>query len=205
MPGYTGHRGVPRKVVCEGNLEESKRLIGEADSQLRILEQQMTFQGLKQAVRTVRPFPGVLIQCWSCFTQQGVRIITPGGQPDKVEITLRECLCGCNFAVGQIVEVIEVENADYKLYTVKACNSKTYTQYENILGSDFTPWEVGQVVLLMAYNDFLYDCCNSTYNSTGCSPLKDETNEVLAESWRSTYRIVPLDGAKIPKWVTVSG
>ncbi len=214
MAGYTGYRKVPRKVVITGDKDAGRTLIGAADSQLRILEQQMTFQGLKQAYRTVRPYPGVTIYCWSCFTLQGVTISTEGGKK-QFEEQLRECWCNCNFAVGKIMEVYE-DLKDYRVLDVIACNNEVrYVRYENILGTDWTPWEKGMPVILMAYAGKIFRCDHSDFaslgSSKGCRPIDSgDTDDVLSgsttlheEGWYPTYRVVPICGLNTPKWVNV--
>lgn len=220
MAGYSGYRKVPRKVMLVGDFEQGKKLIGEADSQLRILEQQMTFQGLKQSYRTIRPRPGIIITCWSCFTLQGVRIITGGGK-GIIEETLRECWCNCNFSIGQIIEltgglngesVEELEDHSVRVYSVKACNHRDhYVLYENTLASDFTVYAAGDVVVLMAYKDKRFLCHSGGEITFGCSPRKvvlgdDETvAEMLAEdSWRTAYRIIPVCAELFKKWITTN-
>jgi hypothetical protein len=58
---------VPPRLKFHGNTHAAKQFKRFALSQLEILKKQMSFQGLKQGVRRVSPFEGVLIECVSKF------------------------------------------------------------------------------------------------------------------------------------------
>jgi len=58
---------VPTRLKFHGNTHAAKQFKRFALSQLEILKKQMSFQGLKQGVRRVSPFEGVLIECVSKF------------------------------------------------------------------------------------------------------------------------------------------
>jgi len=211
MSGYIGYRKVPRKLVIVGDVNTGKKFLGEADSQLRILEQQMTFQGLKQGYRTIKPCSKVIISCWSCFSIQGVVISIKGGKKLPEEI-LRECWCNCNFSIGQVIEltgglggetVEELDTYSIKTYSVKACNRKEiYLLYENVIASDFTVYTSGQVVILMAYKDKNFLCHLNEEVAFGCDPIAPE--EVISNSaWRTAYRIIPVCPELFHKWTVI--
>jgi len=58
---------IPPRLKFHGNTHAAKQFKRFALSQLEILKKQMSFQGLKQGVRRVSPFEGVLIECVSKF------------------------------------------------------------------------------------------------------------------------------------------
>ncbi len=159
MAGYSGYRKVPRKVVVVGNVKEGKKLIGAADGQLRILEQQMSFQDLKQGARTIKLRPGVVIECWSCFTLQGVKITVNTGIGKPIErIEWVECFCGCHISQGFVIGVDkQLCCYDFELrtttYTVSVCVKKEpphymYVEMQNTPSAGFSPIEIGQPVVL---------------------------------------------------------
>jgi len=62
------------KINLKG--ENSAQYIRFAQSQLAILERQMSFQNLNEGRRVVSPFPGVFVECLSRFGNKEVRILT---------------------------------------------------------------------------------------------------------------------------------
>jgi hypothetical protein len=200
---------IPPKIIIKGDPALGSMFIGEAYSQLNILRDSMKFQGLKQSFRTVEVAPGVLVQCNRNYNLETVTIYTQGGgqeQEQRERIKEVECFCNCNFARGIVLSVEAVEDEIFDKLTVAACYDRTlYRIYENVLASDFTPWEEGGKCIVMAYNGFLYDCCNLNYDATGCRPIKDEANEFLSDDWRTTIRVVPLCAIPVLRWNTKYG
>jgi hypothetical protein len=112
------------------------------------------------------------------------------------------CLCNCNFSIGWILEVQEDTISGAPLYTVMACNSKgtVFAPYKDILASDWTLYDVGQRVAMVPYYTMSYLCCSDKSGGggpRGCKPVVSE-DEKTDESWRTTYRIIPLCTLKIP-------
>jgi len=161
MAGFTGHRRIPRRTQIVGDIPTGKKLIGYADSQLRILENQMGFQGLKQGSRTVRPHRDIVIECWSCFSLQGIKITVLGSGRDKAEkISLEECMCFPCYAMGIVTNVTEVTSAEammgFKyLCDLDICSGKK-TQLVKYINYPIRPvgWEkyyLGQYVMVSAF------------------------------------------------------
>jgi hypothetical protein len=161
---------------------------------------------------------------------------------DHVQVTdvrvaekiFRECPCNCNMSigvvlsrvlsgtVGTIYENVGSKEAPFYIYSVEVCqNKKGYVIYDNIIGSDFTPWQVGQQVIVMAYHDFLFGCCLADpqsmqenfaqFNATGCLGIidKDYVRDIdhpelgmTMENygWRTTFRILPMCSMPLQLW-----
>ncbi len=190
MAGYTGHRKVPKRTVIVGDIEKGKRLIGAADSQLRVLEQSMTFQGLKQGSRTRRLRDGSVIECWAGYNLEEVRITVPytGRKvPEKPE--LAECTCLPCFALGVVTAVnsfidelhvfdeVLQEYGNKYLHDVDVCSGEgataTLVKFENfdIRAAGWERYYVGQHVLVSAGCEaecimaFGNTCITQTYNA----------------------------------------
>ena len=92
-----------------------------------------------------------------------------------------------------------------QLYTIMACNydGTAYMPYPDVLASDFTPYEVGQKVVMIPYKQMAYLCCTDKTGGTdkvrGCSPyiIEDEYTKDDDE-WRTKYRILPWCALTIP-------
>jgi len=206
---------VPKKIPINGNRAVGDQYIGVAEKRLRILHEDTQRRNLNinsstfKIKHNVGPegTRDVIIDCNICFGVPEILItvgpvIRPTGE-DKYE-----CLCNCNFSVGIILAVNDIpDEAQYKALDILICRSKDrYKLYRNIIGSDFTPWEAGMKVIVLAYNDFLYDCCQQNFNATGCKPIimpEDENHLPHTEDWRTTYRVMPFCGLGIPKWVRI--
>lgn len=194
---------VPAKVEVVGTDQEyGRQFIGPAKSQLRILENQLRMNGFPQGRRMVTLNQRIKVHCWVCFNFKGVTVYCDGGGKEE-EIWTKECPCNCNFTVGLVKEIQEETIDDAPLYIVSACKKeRQYTVYENILASDWTKYEPGERVIMIAYNDMEYLCCSTGTGPTGCSPLISD-NPTTSDAWRSTVRIIPWCGADIPKWINI--
>lgn len=195
----------PIKYIFDRTDQESQALVGTARRAMMILESLMAFQGLEQYSYSIEPYPGALIICSKVFGSRQIRILT-GGKRRKVRLPQEECICTCNFTTGFIFEV-EADNLDKDganvtpLYTVLACIGKrAYRIFEHTLASDFTKYEEGQKVVLIPYQGMSYLCCGTPAGPTGCRPQKSEV-DISHDDWRTTYRIIPWCGLKIPKWL----
>jgi len=65
---------VPCKITTSGDKEYARKFIGAAQSQLRILENQLKFQDLEQGVRKVRLDPRTTCEASFCFDLSEVKI-----------------------------------------------------------------------------------------------------------------------------------
>lgn len=176
----------------------ARALIGFGRKRLRQLHRDMGFQNLHTYSNKIILQSGYTVTATSSQGINKVFITAPGGKgrKDKVEY---ECFCNCNFAIGQVREITDIDGLSY--LTVSSCREDRYALYENILSSDFTPWEVDDVVIIMAYNSMLFDCDKGNTDAIGCKPVIDETNTVGAEAWRTTFRVLPLCALTQPKWI----
>jgi hypothetical protein len=211
----------PRKVVITGDKKAGLALRGTADSQLRILEKQMSHQGLKQGWRTIHPYPGAIIQVWSCFNQRQVEIyVKPhGGKRGDRE---RSCYCiGC-VAFGQVMAVHDItfledmpetlcyDKVDqypallnrffcsYPLYDVEVCNSQIYVLFENIPAIDNTPYCVGDRILVMPQPDPIQEDSLATVESfclSTCGETCFLTGPIISVA------ILQIDASNIIPWV----
>jgi len=83
---------VPTKITLEGDKNYAQKFIGAAQSQLRILETEMEFQGLKQGVRKTRLDSRTTVESSVCFDLREVKIyskIVKGVKKEKEEKELR--------------------------------------------------------------------------------------------------------------------
>lgn len=204
---------VPRTIIISGDQEKGVSLIGFADAQLKILENEMRFQRLKQGHRTVRVDQQSVVECWSCFALQQVTIhVDPaGGKPKKK----REWQCFCNqcLSVGRVLRINngvagqaeetfcgfawEIYPERYYCteeitYDVELCvNGNLYILAMNSMPTDHTPHCPGDIVLCHVHQvDTLvdttaYDLCYDTRGS--CSFGQCPTGNEVA----LFYRILP--------------
>jgi len=69
---------VPTKITLLGDKGKARNFIGAAQSQMRILENQLSFQKLNQGARRVQLTPGgVITESIVCFNLREVRIYCP--------------------------------------------------------------------------------------------------------------------------------
>lgn len=177
MPGYRGYRRVPKKIEIIGDVVKGKTFIGIANSQLKILEQQMSYQNLKQSHRTIK-VQGIVIECWSCFNLQGIKITVTGGGGKKGD-TYNLCYCNCHLAHGYIINnrVSCYEPFDYSYsnysptYDVEVCNREDhYVLITEALPLFGRPFYDGEKVLVL----FEPDDINDPYivGKQGCDMIK---------------------------------
>lgn len=197
-----GANDVPRKVSLKGDRDSATEQIGYAEKLLIDLEERVSrsSSGIWHDSIT-KEIPGGYVTCQTTLHLvtrrpifQSIEIfVRPSGRKDRPKDY--ECPCNCNFSRGTVVEVEPATTErPYQVMQVAICHDeKWYVLYENVIGSDFTPWEVGMPVVVMAYHDFLFDCCNAAFNSTGCQPIEDMDNEAHSSDWRSAVRILPFD------------
>jgi hypothetical protein len=198
---------IPTKIIFRGDIDRCKSVLGIARSRLFVFQERLKrSNGLIQQgwQRPINLITGEVIRLAVSFNTSVIEIIAEGYGPDKsykLQEEGRKCFCDCNISLGIIIKIAEELKHSIQWIDVIACNhEKLYVVYENIIPSDFTRYEPGQKVIVMAYYDFLYDCKNKIFSSTGCSPKKHaEIPE--NDTWRTTYRIVPLCALTIPQWI----
>lgn len=192
---------IPIRYSFSGDVDKARELQGIGKKMMHMLQRSASFQFL-----SYHKYPDLVFADGSkitCSLNHGIRevhIYRPkGGGASKEK--KKECLCNCGFSVGQVVAVREETIDDAPLYDVIACNNETdYVYYENILASDWTPYEIDDVVLLTPYNNALYACCSDLVSTPqGCSP-EVSTFATSSNDWRTTYRIIPWCAVTLPKW-----
>ena len=162
----------------------------------------MAFQGLAQCTMRKEIEPGVVVEAAKVFGLRRIDVFV-GGEPAKQKREVADCLCNCDFALGFVVEVVpELLDGKFQLYSVAACfKGRKYILRENILASDFTKYTEGQKVLLVPYNQALFECCTAaTVLATGCVPVVSDY-PTSNDDWRTTMRIIPWCANILPKWV----
>ena len=82
---------VPTKITLLGDKEKARDFIGAAQSQMRILENQMSFQGLEQGMRRTRLDPRTTVESNVCFNLKEVKIYS---EPFKGVEEIEEELLG---------------------------------------------------------------------------------------------------------------
>jgi hypothetical protein len=201
------------KIIYHGDFSRCQMVRKEAVKSLEKLYQSLGInQGqVQQGWKPITPLlTGELIQLHIGLLQDTINIFADSKAAK--EVTNEElnkhlyCPCNCNMTIGVITDrTVHIdtspEKIDYFIYKIDACNFKlNYVGFENVIGSDFTPWINGQKVILMVYNDFLFDCDKANFNATACDPV---INELTAHTidWRTTYRIIPLCGLNFPQWI----
>ncbi len=194
--------------ILTGDKSKAAHYLGLAKRQLNILLNQMSLakpKPLKISHRKLNLKYGGYILVEVCYNARTIRIHIPSDLAKELEEhTLKECVCNCNFTVGQIISIQEDKIGLSKLYTVRVCtNKKYYMLHENILASDYTEYLAGQVVIMIPYNDALYQCCSSNSQTvTGCNPSKSE-ELITNDAWRSALKIIPWCVSSIPPWINI--
>lgn len=197
---------IPVSKSYSGNQVAAKALTRVALAEMDKTERLMEFQGLQQWSRIIDFAPGIIITTSKCFGQRSIHIdvASVGGGEEEIKYI---CLCNCNFAFGIILEeqVEVLENDGSKLYTVLVCrNKKGYVIEKDLIATDFSPYLPGQKVLLIPYNEAMYQCCENLSSSTGCSPIKSEI-AIAEDNWRTIMRIIAWRAFDLKKWIQVRG
>ncbi len=204
---------IPRKIVVHGDLTRGMTFLGRAEKMIPVLTESLSYNNKKIGSQTLNLGHGEKIVCKSCWGVQEIHIYVNGSSQGQ-KVDKFECICNCNMSTGMVLLVEDIAGSRFvKSLTVSVCfEEDKYRIYKNILGSDFTPWVEGMKVVVMAYNDFLFDCYNMNFNATGCVPLvdivnvphtPDATDSLPAAQWRTTYRVIPMCALGIPKWIQV--
>lgn len=195
---------IPVKYVMSGPRQECEALRGQARRVMFILDTMMRLSGAEQQVIKFIPYDGALIVAQKYFGTRVLHIYTGAVVQKEKENPEKECICTCNFSTGYIFDVPQNDRiGDAQIYSVMACvGQQRYRLFSDILASDFTLYEVAQKVILIPYNEMEYLCCATDRkgSSTGCAP-SPSTLSRSDEDWRTTYRIIPWCGFKIPKWI----
>ena len=143
---------IPTKIIVTGDIPAGKEFIGFAKNQLSILRKEMSFQKLNEGARTVKPFPGVIVECWSSFNLSEIRIhMLPGAggvEEAHEEKKIRECLCLPNFSFAIIVAAEYGGDADEAVYDAEVCTTTDYVLYIGLRSNGWARYYVGQFVLV---------------------------------------------------------
>ena len=193
---------VPVKTVLHGDQYKAGFYRHHGVRLMAILERFMSFQGLAQCTMRKEIEPGVVVEAAKVFGLRRIDVYI-GGEPVKKRSEVVECLCNCDFAFGFVVAINpELLDDEFQLYDVAVCfQRRKFILRENILASDFTKYVEWQKVLLVPYNNAIFECCTAASPAaTGCRP-KPSKLPLANEDWRSAMRIIPWCGATIPKWV----
>jgi hypothetical protein len=124
---------IPCKITLEGDKDHARNFIGAAQSQLRILENQMSFQDLKKGARKVRLDPKTVCDVNVCFDLSEVRIHS---EPEIIKIKEElglDKLCPRFFAyVVRKDEITGINSKEYYwLYFNKKSNNLDEFQQTN--------------------------------------------------------------------------
>jgi len=152
------YRKIPKKIVILGDITKGKQYLGQADSQLNILQNQMSFQNLQQSWRTVRLAKDVIVECFSGFNLSEVRIhatplkpLEPSLEPERL------CFCNCCVAIGRIKSSYSIRPDgwlprvdDKYYYDVEVCQKRAFLLIENIWSTDHFQHREDDLVLLTA-------------------------------------------------------
>jgi hypothetical protein len=201
------YRRVPKRIVITGDVDRGKTYIGQADSQLNILQNQMQFQNLKQGWRTVRLADDVVVECWSCFSLSAVRIhVTPSRYVDeKREREEKWCLCFPCFASGVIEKVFPEEATEDDLingvrftYDISVCTGSAYVLFKDfkIRSAGWGKYYNGQLVwvsLDIMSIDSIPRCCEDT------KCLINREKDLVVGSLTS-LSVMPVYFPEIKKW-----
>jgi hypothetical protein len=198
---------IPTKIILHGDRARCQSVLGVARSRLALLQERLQRSGgrLKQGwQQPLQLSTGETINLAVSFNTSIIEIFAPsyGHEKQAAIITqFKECFCRCDIALGVVVTVPTLPVHGVYFLNVEVCNKDKYLLYENIIASDFTRYVAGQQVLVMAYNDFDFNCEASQFTATGCSPIVNPATTVEDISWRTTYRVIPVCAALIPRWL----
>ena len=132
---------VPCKITLEGDKDCARDFIGAAQSQLRILENQMSFQKLKQGVRRVRLNPRTTVEALICFNLREVKIYsTPLIIKIKEKEELEKLIPRFFAYVVKVNDIGEITRYYYWMYFVEA-------------GTDMSGYEQTQYLSPIHLND----------------------------------------------------
>jgi len=227
----------PIRVIFYGDFDRCQAVLGVAKSKLRLLDARVSRSpGVQQGWQRPITLPtGEVIRLESSFGSGKIEIYSSREvyeQPPELKQEERECLCNCNMSLGLVVartlsgtadtvyQTIGTNLSPFYIYDVAICQSaKFYAGFTEIIGTDFTPWEPGQQVVVMAYHDFLFGCCLpeplgegfEQFVALGCAGIVDRDHlfdpskpelgtDMDDHDWRTTYRILPLCALPFNLW-----
>lgn len=194
---------IPVEYRIHGDRMKCDALRGQARRVSHILDNMVRLGDLKQQEFRFVPYDGAVIIARHFFGKRIIDIYAGGGVPLPPQPEVQLCVCNCNFSVGWVLEVQAETIQGAPLYTIMACNydGTAYMPYENVLASDYTPYEVGQKIIMIPYNHMTYLCCTDKTGGEekvrGCTPLA-QTVDTTSDEWRSIYRILPWCAIKVP-------
>lgn len=200
---------IPTKIIFKGDIDRCKSVLGIARSRLVLLHDRLKrSNGMLQQgwQRPITLITGETIRLAVSFNTSIIEILAEsraGAQPQEVQAPTQKCFCDCNISLAIIISIADEMKHGLQWMSLIACNNKTsYVGYENIIASDFTRYEPGQKVIVIAYNGFVYNCASisNTSGVTGCAP-QVSVYQPNVPAWLTTYRVIPLCGLLIPKWI----
>ena len=148
---------IPTKVVIIGDLARGQMFKGFAENQLRILRRSMKFQDLNEGSKTVKPYPDVVVECWSSFSLSEINIHVLGkkgeGEELEEEKKKQKCFCTCHLTIG-FIQYHRHACYDFTdlniVYDVLICKKKRYyALLKNVPPMGFTPFKHNQKVLVV--------------------------------------------------------
>jgi len=160
---------IPVKIVVSGDIQLGKQFIGEALSQMRILDKAMSFQGLNEDSRTVKLSKWVTVQCWTSYSFKVVHIHAVSGYKLSEYICKKseklKCFSFACFSVGRIIkESLDQEGIPIDMHSVDRCydveicdKSIEYILILNCKTSDFATYQAGEKVIV-----------STKWDGTGC-------------------------------------
>ena len=193
------------RFSLSGDIDIAKTLIKTGEREMGILRKQLGHQDLMQGYRETAPFIGARINCSIVGTVRLIEIyVTPQYPLEPKEYEERPCFCNCCLAECQIVKIdgtwrdndhydiplpdLGYQHGDRRLrYDVDVCSFLgispesgllTYEFYrvENVMPSDFTPYEVGDWAMVY-FTDLVRETeCGKCEDCD--PPLNDELGRV---------------------------
>ncbi len=202
MANFSDLRIIPRRIDIVGPRSKGIDYIGIANSQLKILENEMEIanRGKSELAkihigsRTVRLDNGCVVECWTNMNMSGVKITTVGGGEEAVEEKKR-CFCTCHVTIGYVqnsrhacYDFIGIDPEKIK-YDVLICKKENrYSLLQNVIPMGFTPFFDGQRVLVVFQPEEGKEYVPDT--KQGCSMIKARISNVedLHRRWYEDYR-----------------
>lgn len=186
----------------------------------------MRFQKLSQGARTVQPFPGYVIECWSCFGLRHIVITTPEfGQKKKRKTHV--CFCNGCLSMARVVAIhdtaiefnpddpdIETDNLCYDrvltypersdyycgnvLYDVAACTGAVYSLFLGIGAIDNTPYCLGDYAFVMPW-PHVHEMIEVI--DLSCFNLCQPLCFIGGMSPIISVMLLPVDVRRVPLWI----
>jgi hypothetical protein len=148
--GFTGIRPIPKKIEIIGDKDKGINYVGVAESQLKILENDMALGEQTIGIRTVN-IDNFIVEAWKTLDMCGVRITIRGAGEEKKQ--REKCFCTCHVAIGYVQNHRHAcyDYTDlWKTYDVIVCNKEDhYILIKNVMPMGFTTFRNGEKVLVV--------------------------------------------------------